>query len=53
MIIRTNKQGLAIAFIAMGILAFVIPQGWDTTPLVKLGMGALFIGMGWLGLKYL
>ncbi len=36
----------------MGILALVIPQGWDTAPFVKLGMGALFIGMGWLGLKY-
>jgi hypothetical protein len=52
MIIRTNKQGLALASIVMGILALVIPEGWDTAPLAKLRMAAFFLGMGWLGLKY-
>lgn len=52
MLIRTDKKGLAIAFICMGVLVLLIPKGWDEAPLLKLGGAAFIIGMGVLGLKY-
>jgi hypothetical protein len=51
MYIRTTRRNLAIMYIIMGVLTLIIPNGWSTAPLTKLGVAAFFIGFGCLGLR--
>jgi hypothetical protein len=45
MLFRT-MGGFAVLLLAMGVLTLLIPQGWDTAPLAKIGVAGFFIGIG-------